>query len=71
MADEVVVDALPYIDHGYDDPGVRSLSCFCCIYLCYDLWYRSGTNVFIFNALGVSYSGIGILAFGRNGRVIV
>ena len=23
MADEVVVDALPYIDHGYDDPGVR------------------------------------------------
>jgi hypothetical protein len=28
MADEVVVDALPYIDHGYDDPGVRSLSCF-------------------------------------------
>jgi hypothetical protein len=23
MAEEVVVDALPYIDHGYDDPGVR------------------------------------------------
>ena len=20
---EVVVDALPYIDHGYDEPGVR------------------------------------------------
>jgi len=68
MADEVVVDALPYIDHGYDDPGVRSLSCFCCFYLCYG---GTGTYVFIFNALGVSYSGIGILAFGRNGRVIV
>ncbi|KAH8414229.1 hypothetical protein KR215_000806 [Drosophila sulfurigaster] len=23
MADEVIVDALPYIDHGYDDVGVR------------------------------------------------
>lgn len=23
MAGEVVVDALPYIDQGYDDPGVR------------------------------------------------
>ncbi|XP_055903219.1 pre-mRNA-splicing factor SPF27 [Eupeodes corollae] len=23
MAGEVIVDALPYIDHGYDDPGVR------------------------------------------------
>ena len=23
MAGEVVVDALPYYDHGYDDPGVR------------------------------------------------
>ncbi|XP_063231778.1 pre-mRNA-splicing factor SPF27 [Bacillus rossius redtenbacheri] len=23
MAGEVVVDALPYIDHGYDEPGVR------------------------------------------------
>lgn len=23
MADEVIVDALPYIDQGYDDPGVR------------------------------------------------
>ena len=21
--DDVVVDALPYIDHGYDEPGVR------------------------------------------------
>lgn len=23
MAGEVVVDALPYIDQGYDEPGVR------------------------------------------------
>lgn len=23
MAGEVVVDALPYIDHEYDEPGVR------------------------------------------------
>lgn len=23
MAGEVIVDALPYIDQGYDDPGVR------------------------------------------------
>lgn len=23
MSGEVVVDALPYIDQGYDDPGVR------------------------------------------------
>lgn len=23
MAGEVLVDALPYIDQGYDDPGVR------------------------------------------------
>ena len=23
MAGEVVVDALPYYDHGYDEPGVR------------------------------------------------
>ena len=23
MANEVIVDALPYIDHGYDEPGVR------------------------------------------------
>lgn len=23
MAGEVVVDALPYFDHGYDEPGVR------------------------------------------------
>ena len=23
MSDEVVVDALPYIDQGYDEPGVR------------------------------------------------
>ena len=23
MSTEVVVDALPYIDHGYEDPGVR------------------------------------------------
>jgi len=23
MAGEVIVDALPYIDHGYDDVGVR------------------------------------------------
>lgn len=23
MAGEVTVDALPYIDQGYDDPGVR------------------------------------------------
>ena len=23
MSSEVVVDALPYIDHGYDEPGVR------------------------------------------------
>ena len=22
-AQDVVVDALPYIDHGYDEPGVR------------------------------------------------
>lgn len=29
MAGEVVVDALPYIDQGYDDPGVReAVSCF-------------------------------------------
>jgi hypothetical protein len=34
MADEVVVDALPYIDHGYDDPGVRSLSFFV-IFICH------------------------------------
>ena len=24
---EVVVDALPYIDHGYDEPGVREAVC--------------------------------------------
>lgn len=23
MAGEVIVDALPYIDQGYDEPGVR------------------------------------------------
>lgn len=23
MANEVLVDALPYIDQGYEDPGVR------------------------------------------------
>lgn len=23
MAGEVIVDALPYIDHEYDEPGVR------------------------------------------------
>lgn len=23
MAGEVVVDALPYVDHEYDEPGVR------------------------------------------------
>lgn len=23
MAGEVVIDALPYIDHEYDEPGVR------------------------------------------------
>lgn len=23
MAGEVVVDALPYIDQGYDEPGIR------------------------------------------------
>ena len=23
MSTDVVVDALPYIDHGYEDPGVR------------------------------------------------
>lgn len=23
MATEVQLDALPYIDHGYDEPGVR------------------------------------------------
>lgn len=23
MSEDVVVDALPYIDQGYDDPGVR------------------------------------------------
>lgn len=23
MSGEVIVDALPYIDQGYDDPGVR------------------------------------------------
>lgn len=28
MAGEVIVDALPYIDQGYDDPGVReAVSC--------------------------------------------
>lgn len=27
MAGEVVVDALPYIDQGYDDPGVRESVC--------------------------------------------
>lgn len=27
MAGEVVVDALPYIDQGYDDPGVREAVC--------------------------------------------
>lgn len=23
MAGEVIVDALPYIDQGYDEPGIR------------------------------------------------
>ena len=23
MSTDVIVDALPYIDHGYDEPGVR------------------------------------------------
>ena len=23
MTSDVIVDALPYIDHGYDEPGVR------------------------------------------------
>ena len=27
MAGEVVVDALPYIDQGYDEPGVREAVC--------------------------------------------
>lgn len=28
MAGEVIVDALPYIDQGYDNPGVReAVSC--------------------------------------------
>lgn len=28
MAGEVIVDALPYIDQGYDDPGVKdAVSC--------------------------------------------
>lgn len=30
MAGEVTVDALPYIDQGYDDPGVRESVSFCC-----------------------------------------
>lgn len=29
MAGEVLVDALPYIDQGYDDPGVRDAVNFC------------------------------------------
>ena len=27
MAGEVVVDALPYFDQGYDEPGVREAVC--------------------------------------------
>lgn len=27
MAGEVIVDALPYIDQGYDEPGVREAVC--------------------------------------------
>lgn len=27
MSGEVVVDALPYIDQGYDEPGVREAVC--------------------------------------------
>lgn len=27
MAGEVIVDALPYIDQGYDDTGVREAVC--------------------------------------------
>ena len=27
MAGEVVVDALPYYDQGYDEPGVREAVC--------------------------------------------
>lgn len=27
MADEVLVDALPYYDGGYDEPGVRQAVC--------------------------------------------
>lgn len=35
MAGEVVVDALPYIDQGYDEPGVREAVSYenCMIYL--------------------------------------
>lgn len=32
MAGEVVVDALPYIDQGYDEPGVREAVSICKIY---------------------------------------
>ena len=27
MADEVLVDALPYYDSGYEEPGVRQAVC--------------------------------------------
>ena len=27
LVNQVLVDALPYIDHGYDEPGVREAVC--------------------------------------------
>lgn len=32
MAGEVIVDALPYIDQGYDEPGIREAVCICKTY---------------------------------------
>lgn len=29
MAGEVIVDALPYIDQGYDEPGIREAVSIC------------------------------------------
>lgn len=41
MAGEVIVDALPYIDQGYDEPGIREA-----VSIYYHLPCQRGRNFF-------------------------
>ena len=48
MAGEVVVDALPYYDHGYDESGIREA-------VCIDLYHEKNLNQSNINLLSIGF----------------